>query len=362
MWPQTAFSQRLKLSCPVIQAPMAGGATTPELVAAVSNAGGLGSLAAGYLAAPHITAQIQRIRELTDKPFAVNLFMPEYCFDLPEKVEQIQAIMSPFRKELGISAAPPVEPPPFQTQVEAVLAAKVPVFSFTFGLLSHELIQQFKAQETVLIGTATNLREAQGLQATGIDYVVAQGSEAGGHRGTFTGNVDSGLIGTMSLVPQLCAGLDCPVIAAGGLMDGRSIVAALALGATAVQMGTAFLSCTESGIPSIYRQMLLSQSGDATTLTRAFSGKWARGIRNRFITDMRHFDDVIPDYPVQNGLTRDIRQAATQQERSEFMSLWAGQGVMFSRALSAAELLQQFSEEVGETLSHLGTMAGVQDA
>ncbi len=356
MWPKTAFMQRLGLNSPLIQAPMAGGATTPELVAAVSNAGGLGSFAAGYLNAQQITSGIAEIHALTDRPFAVNLFMPEYPFALTEKIEQIQAIMEPFRQELGIEAACPVNPPDFTAQVEAVLAAQVPIFSFTFGLLSNELVQRFKAQDCLLIGTATNVREALALQTIGVDYIVAQGSEAGGHRGTFSGDVDSGLTGTMALVPQLTAALNTPVLAAGGIMNGKGIVAALALGAEGVQMGTAFLSCEESGIPESYRQALLAQEGDDTALTRAFSGKWARGIRNRFMVEMRTAEDVIPDYPIQNGLTRDIRQAATQQSRPEFMSLWAGQAVALSQACTVAELLARLEQEVSQALKRLSKM------
>lgn len=357
MWPRTEFTQRIGLNSPLIQAPMAGGATTPALVAAVSNAGGLGSFAAGYLTAEQITTGIQQIRALTDRPFAVNLFMPEYPFVLTEKIEQIQSFMKPFRQELGITTPQTEAPPDFPSQIEAVLAAQVAVFSFTFGLLSNELIQRFKAQNTILIGTATNLREALALQAVGVDYIVAQGSEAGGHRGTFSGDLDSGLTGIIALIPQLIEVLDIPVLAAGGIMNGRGIVAALALGAVGVQMGTAFLSCEESGISLSYRQALLMQEGDDTELTRAFSGKWARGIRNRFMLEMRTAEDLIPDYPIQNSLTRDIRQAATQQNRSEFMSLWAGQAVALSQACSVAELMARLEQEVAYTLTRLYSLS-----
>jgi nitronate monooxygenase len=190
--------------------------------------------------------------------------------------------------------------------------------------------------------------EAVALEQSGVDAVIAQGSDAGSHRGTFLGRPEDSLVGTVALVPQIADAVKVPVIAAGGIMDARGIRAALALGASAVQMGTAFLATPESGISPAYKQALLNAKEDQTVLTRAFSGRLARGIRNRFSEEMRAFEHDLPPYPIQNALTRDIRQAAAKQHRPEFLSLWAGQGVGLIQARPAADLIREWTREIGE--------------
>lgn len=243
------FCRRFQMSIPVVLAPMGGGPSTPELCAAVSNAGGLGSLAAAYSSPERITTDIARVRELTSQPFAVNLFSPAAQEALHGDVQAVSKFLAPYHERLGLS--PPQLPKnaaeDFKKQIDAICEAKPTVVSFTFGLLPDSVMQQLKAQLTFIVGTATTVDEARQLESSGVDAIVVQGSEAGAHRGTFAVPAEEGLIGTVALVPQVVDAVRVPVIASGGIMDGRGIVAALALGASAVQMGTAFLAAKKPG-------------------------------------------------------------------------------------------------------------------
>lgn len=230
---------------------------------------------------------------------------------------------------------------------------RVPVFSFTFGNLSPDWLERLKSAGVVVMGTATTVAEAQVLAEAGVTVIVAQGSEAGGHRGTFLGVAEEALVGTMALVPAIVDQVSVPVVATGGIMDGRGLVAALALGAAGVQMGTAFLTCRESGAHAEHKAAILHSTEDSTVLTRAFSGKLARGIKNRFISDMQSYETVLPAYPIQNSLTKVMRRTAGQQNRPELMSLWAGQGARLSTAKSAAELVNDVVTQVEAVLSRL---------
>jgi nitronate monooxygenase len=350
MWATNAITRRLKLEWPIIQAGMAGGPTTPALVAAVSQAGGLGTLGAGYMNAEQIRDAIRAIRERTDKPFGVNLFIPE-AFDPDHLVApSVSRVMNDVRERLGIPADPQVNrfTESFEEQIAVVLEENVPVFSFTFGLLDQRWMAELKQRGIAVIGTATTVREAVALEASGVDMIAAQGSEAGGHRGSFLPDSPSNLIGTMALVPQVVDRVSIPVIAAGGIMDGRGIAAAFALGAQAVQIGTAFLTCAESGAHPQHKRAVLAASDETAVITRAFSGKAARGIENEFMTMLAPHEDELPPYPVQNALTRDIRTAAAKQQRSEYLSMWAGQAASLSRELGAAELISRLVEETDE--------------
>ena len=338
----TRVTRLLNIDHPIIQAPMAGGITTPGLVAAVSNAGGLGSLGAGYLVPEAIREEISAVRNLTDHPFAVNLFIPEQPDEMPKRVRRVNDLMEPYRAELGIDAPNEVGPyaQAFADQLAVVIEERVPVFSFTFGVPEESQISSLKEAGIPTIGTATTVREALTLEATGVDIVTGQGAEAGGHRGTFLGDFADAEIGTFALVPQLADALQAPVIASGGIADGRGLAAALALGAEAVQMGTAFLACDESGAHPRYKKAVLEATEDSTTITRAFSGKPARAIKNRFLDEMEEHEKDIPPYPVQNAWTKDIRDAAKEQSRPEFMSLWAGQAAGLSRSVPAVEIVE----------------------
>jgi nitronate monooxygenase len=337
---------------PIVQAPMAGGATTPELVAAVSNAGGLGSLAGGLLSPDKLRHEIGKIRTLTARPFNVNLFVLKPIQATPEELQAALKRLHPIRTELGLPPAtlPSQFSQDFAAQLEVLIEEKPPVVSFHFDIVSAQTLRRLHQAGCQVIGAATNVAEATAWERAGADYVCAQGAEAGGHRGTFIGPIEHSMTGTLALVPQVADAVKIPVIAAGGIMDGRGIAAALLLGAAAVQMGTAFLTCPESGIHPLYRQALLQAQADTTVVTRAFSGRPARGLRNAFIERMHPYEALVPPYPIQNALTGEIRQAAAKADRLEFMSLWAGQAASLCRSLPAAELVQTLMQETRVSL------------
>ncbi len=343
---ETVLTRRLGLDHPIIQAPLAGGGDTPELVAAVCNAGGLGFIGAAYLSPPQIAESAGAVRAGTRRPFGINLFAPQPQPSAPEGAGSALRHVAPFYMELDLPPpAPPVPvPDAFDSQLAAALDSGASVFSFTFGTVPPEAIAAIKDRGMVLLQTATTIEEAVALEGAGADAIVVQGSEAGGHRGTFATDFDQGLVGTIALVPQAVDALSVPVIASGGIMDGRGIAAALALGADAVQMGTAFLTCEEAGIPEAYKAAILSAGAHETRLTRAFSGRPARGIINRFMTETDAAGAILP-FPMQNALTRPLRTAAGQQGRAEFLSLWAGQGVGLARRQPAAELVARLARQ-----------------
>lgn len=350
------LTDRFDLRLPVIQAPLAGGGDTPEMTAAVSNAGGLGSIGAAYLTPEAIEAAGAAVRRATDRPFAINLFAPVENPPPPPADDAI-ARTAGFFERLGLPR--PVAPQGggfvLDDQVEAALTTGASLFSFTFGLMPDQHLQRFRAAGMAIAGTATTVREAELLADAGCDMVIAQGAEAGGHRGSFADGFEAGAVGSMALVPQMVDALDMPVIASGGIMDGRGIAAALALGAAGVQMGTAFLSCAEAGIPEAYRARLRGGRDHETRITRAFSGRPARGLVNDF---MRHVDaapEAILPFPYQNALTRPLRAAAAKAGEVEVLSLWAGQGVGLSRDLPAADLLARLERELAEARRRLAS-------
>jgi nitronate monooxygenase len=351
----TRVTKALGIEYPVLQAPMAGGPTTPELVAAVSNAGGLGSLGAAYLPPETLREQIREIRDLTVGPFGVNLFVASPFEADPARIERANALLGAYRKELGLEAPERFSSfeENFEDQLEVVLEERVPVFSFTFGVPDESRLRRLRESGITTLGTATTAREGLRLERDGVDAVVAQGSEAGGHRGTFLGDFRDALVGTIALVPQMVDALSVPVIASGGIMDGRGLAAALVLGAEAAQMGTAFLACEESGAHPEFKRAVLDAAEDETAVTRAFSGRAARGIKNRFLIEVGEHEDELPPFPVQNTLTKDVRAAAQEQDRPEFMSLWAGQATRLARPTSAAELVGTVVEGAKVTMREL---------
>jgi nitronate monooxygenase len=343
------LTDRLGIEHPIIQAPMAGGADTPELVAAVSEAGGLGSIGAAYLTPSQIRESAAKVRALTDRPFAINLFAP---IEAPKEVDTRAAVsrVEPFYRELGLPKAEALKAFEFSfdDQLAAALETGAAVFSFTFGIPPDSAIEAAKSCGMVVMGTATNANEAIELERRGVDAVVAQSAEAGGHRGTFAGDFESGLVGAIALIPLVVDSITVPVVASGGIMDGRGIAAALVLGASAVQLGTAFLTAEEAGIPNAYKEAILRSRETDTRITRAFSGRPARGIRNRFMEafDGEKEEGAILPFPLQNALTRPMRAAAGKQGRPEFLSLWAGQGLALARRLPAAEIIAALAREL----------------
>jgi nitronate monooxygenase len=332
---------------PIVQAPMAGGPDSPALAAAVSNAGGLGSLGCAYLSPAKIEALAADVRGLTTRPFAFNLFVRADEPDDAAARERVLPRLREFRRELGLSDEPTMAPPPdpFDAQLEAVLRVRPRAFSFTFGMPTREQLAALRARQIVIVGTATTVDEAEALAALGVDAIAAQGAEAGGHRGTFLGRVEDALVGTMALVPLIARRVRVPVLAAGGIVDGHGIRAALALGAAGVQLGTAFMVCPEAGTNPAHRAALTSERACSTLVTRAFSGRAARGIRNRF-SDA--FEALPPaPFPQQQRLTAELRAAAAKAGRVDLMQLWAGQGAPLVRAMPAAELVATLAREAG---------------
>lgn len=335
-----ALLNLLGIEHPIIQGPIGGGPSTPELVAAVSNAGGLGSLGAAYLTPEQIGDAIRRIRALTSRPFNVNLFAGGWSMGQAFNAEPMLELLGEVHEKLGLPApaAPTPVPDPFPAQLESVLDARPPIFSFTFGIPERDAMARLKARGIVILGTATTVEEARQLEQAGVDAVVAQGSEAGAHRGTFLDSFEASMVPTLDLVRATAGAVRIPVIATGGLMDGRDIVSAINAGASAAQLGTAFLACPESGASEVYKRAILAAKADTTVVTRAFSGRPARGLRNAFMASVDGKELILP-YPLQNALTRPMRTAAAQQGVADYLSLWAGQGVARACAMPAGDLV-----------------------
>lgn len=327
---------------------MGGGISTPQMAAAVCNAGGLGSLGSNYDLPQKIAMEIALVRSACSAPFCVNLFIPSPA---PERVvppEPMLKILARFHSELGLSPPTlPAEPAfTFEQQMEVVIEHRVPVFSFTMGLLERRYLDALHARSSLVIGTATTLAEARALEDSGVDAIVLQGTEAGAHRGTFLPAADTH-VGLFALLPQVIERVKVPVIASGGIMNGAGILAAMKLGADAVQMGTAFLLTHESGAAEVYKQAVLGAAPEDTQFTRVFSGREARGIRNRFIDEIEASSVEIPHFPLQNSLTRPLRRYAAEHHLPEFLSLWSGQNGSLGRRMGAGELVALLVKEAG---------------
>jgi nitronate monooxygenase len=259
-----ALTEQLHIKYPIIQAPMAGGITTSRLVAEVSASGGLGMIGAGYMTPKEMREQIREIKQLTSNFFGVNLFIPNEFEVKENEIDLASKLLLPIREQLNIHEKENLDIPKFDNvletfheQIKIVIDEKVPVCSFTFGVPSKEVIDELKQHNTILIGTATTVSEAMVIEKCGMDIVVVQGSDAGGHRGNFLQGNQESLVGLMSLIPQVVDNVSIPVVSAGGIMDGRGLTASICLGAMAVQMGTAFLTCFESGADEIHKKEIL---------------------------------------------------------------------------------------------------------
>ncbi len=333
---------------PIIQGPMAGGSNTSALVAAVSNAGALGSLAASLLTPDALRSQVVDIRRLTNKPFQLNFFIQPTPQPTKEEVQRGVELLKPVWSALGWSelVLPFKWCEDFAAQFEVLLALKPAVASFTFGILTAQQVQKLHEAGIYVIGTVTHVDEALAWQQVGADAVIASGVEAGGHRGTFIGDQRDATLGAIDVLKAVVAAVRIPVISAGNIMTGADIRERLALGAAAVQMGTAFLVTEESGIHPAYKQRLQLAGNAPTRLTRAFSGRYARGLVNRFMEQMAEVEDQLPAYPVQNALTGPIRFEAAKRGDTELMSLWCGTGVGRARRMPAAKLVETLLEEL----------------
>jgi nitronate monooxygenase len=342
------------LAIPIIQAPMLGAADA-RLALAVNAAGGMGSLAAGGLAPDEIEQAVAGLKAATDAPFAVNLLMAPKANPSAAELDVALARLAPWYAAVG--APPPEAPnafaPDFDAQLAALTRAAPPVASFAFDILEPAQVDALHAAGTYVVGTANTVAEARAWAAVGADAISAQGAEAGGHHSYFLADIDESLVGTMALVATVRAAVDLPVIAAGGIMEGRGVAAALALGASAVQMGTAFLLSDQATIPAPWRQAVARAPDDPTRLTRALTGRYARGIETRFMREMRPVEQEVPAYPVQNRLTQPLRAAAAKAGDPQMLSLWAGQAVRLAEAGDAGEMLRRWWAQAGEAAQML---------
>jgi nitronate monooxygenase len=342
MWNQTRVSELLGIRYPIIQGPFGGGLSTIHLTAVVSNAGGMGSFGAHLLSPAQIKETVAAIEARTARPFAMNLWIPlageaELRLDPSEFAANVSRL-KPYYDGLSL-------PEPelretfnqcFEDQIEAVLEARPPVLSFVFGIPSRDILRALRQRAIKTIGTATTVDEACALEEAGVDLIVASGSDAGGHRPSFLESAEKSLTGTFALIPQVVDEVDTPIVAAGGIGDGRGVAAALVLGAEGAQLGTVFLATHESGASEAHKAELVSESARHTVLTRVFSGRMARGIHNRFIEEMRSYEVELPPYPIQNWFTQSIRGAAAQAGRAEYLALWAGQSAALGHRRPAA--------------------------
>lgn len=355
-WNRNRLTATLGTAYPIIQGPL-GGLSSQRLTAAVSNFGGLGSFGAHSLAPDRIAEVIAQIRSLTSKPFAMNLWVSMEDDGARTSDERAfnrsLAPLAAHLAELG-AARPeytPYVPTRFEDQARVLLDTAVPAFSFIFGIPPREVLDECRRKKIVTIGTATSPEEAAALEEAGVDAIVASGFEAGGHRGSFLRPAEESLTGTMSLVPRIVDIVGVPVVAAGGIGDARGVVAALALGAEGIQMGTVFLACEESGASPLHREALLGTDAGHTGLTKGFTGRLARGIRNRLMEELnRHGTELLP-YPLQRGLVRSLSTAAEAAGRSDLLPLWAGQSAGLSACSDAATFLGLLVEEVAAIAS-----------
>jgi len=347
-----SFARRLGIEHPLIQAPMSG-STPPALVASVSNAGGLGSLGAGYLEPQAILDQAAQIRALGDRPYAIGLFVlpDEFEVDMvavAKAREQLDALMA--REGLEVRTSQPARwAPRFSDQFAALCEARPAVAMFVFGVIAPAQLRALKQRDIYVIGTATTVAEARAWAEGGADAVCMQGAEAGGHRGTFLHEAEDAMIGLFALLPLTVRALaacarDVPVIAAGGIMDGRGMLAAEILGAAASQLGTAFLTCPECSAAAAWKQDLPHVEEHQVTTIRGFSGRAARGLRNRFVEAMPSAAQGLP-YPVLNALTAPLRRAAATAGRGDLLSEWCGQAASLVRPQPATELVARLMYE-----------------
>jgi nitronate monooxygenase len=357
-WTETEITRRLDIAYPILQGPFGRGGSTALLTATVSNAGGLGSYGANDQGPAEIIKIAGEIRKLSNKPFGMNLWVS--TFDAggesltAETYERVTKLLEPYYKELKaeIPPMPHSKPQNFDDQVAALIEAQPAVFSFVFGIPSPEILRKCREKSIVTAGAASTVDEAIACEQAGVDCVVASGFEAGGHRPSFLRRAEESLIGTFALVPQIADQVKIPVIAAGGIADGRGIVAALTLGADAVQIGTAFLACDESGASDLHRRLLFQQEARNTGLSRAFTGRLARGVYNRFASEMRVHEPLFAKYPAHSWIVAPLRAAALAQGRHDLINLWAGQAAPLCRHHKAAELFASLVSESDELLKN----------
>ena len=361
MWPNRKLLDLLNIDLPVIQAPMAG-ANDAEMVVAVSEAGGLGSLPCGMLDSTQAQNQIGAIQQRTDKPFGVNFL----CHSTPapdaDRDAAWREVLAQYYAEFDLEfsdATPGGGRAPFDEAMCAVVEKYSPtVVSFHFGLPAQSLLERVKASGSVVMSSATTVAEARWLEANGCDVIIAQGYEAGGHRGMFlTDDIDTQL-GTFALVPQVVDVVDIPVIAAGGIADGRGVAAAFALGAAGVQIGTAYLHTQEALISDMHRTALTEAAAEATALTNLFSGRPARGLMNRLMREIGPLSQAAPAFPNAGSALAPLKARAEQAGSADFSSLWAGQAASLDHRLNSFDLTRKLASDAQNCMQALGSDSG----
>jgi nitronate monooxygenase len=346
-WQDNRIVDLFGIELPIIQAPMAG-ATTPEMVIAASEAGGLGSLPAALLTIEQTKASLDQIRSATSKPINMNFFA--HANPAADPVAQMawRTALAPYYVELGLDPAAPVPAAgraPFDDNYCGLVESYRPeVVSFHFGLPGPELLERVRQTGAKITASATTVAEARWLAERGVDAIIAMGLEAGGHRGNFLSDDMATQVGTMALVPQIVDAVSVPVIAAGGISDRRGVRAAFVLGASAVQVGTAYLFTPEAKVTAFHREALKSARDDNTAVTNIFTGRPARGIVNRIMREIGPLAKAAPAFPTAGGALAPLRAVTEKESRSDFSNMWAGQAASLAREMSAAELTRYLLE------------------
>lgn len=351
MWYNTKATALLRIDYPIMQGPFGGNLSTVALTAAVSNAGGLGGYGAYTMSPQEIFEADKQLKAATNKPYNINLWVSDH--DIPQsglsddQYDKTAALFKPYFDEVGIPL--PEKPAPFQSrfenQLEVILDIKPKVFSFMFGALSADVLEQCKRSGIVTVGAATTLDEAIFLESTGVDMIIASGFEAGGHRPSFLASAESSLTGTFVLLQLIREKVKTPIIAAGGIANGKGVAAALALGASAAQIGTAFLACDESNALPVHREMLFSDAAKYTTLSRAYTGRLGRGLTSRVAKEISGKEQDVLPFPLQTSLISPLRKAALDQQKWDMILFWGGQIAPILKHTKAKELTQSLIEE-----------------
>ncbi|MCC8957386.1 nitronate monooxygenase [Bradyrhizobium sp. Pear77] len=358
MWPDRRLIDRFKTEFPIVLAPMAG-VMDAELVIAVAQGGGLGSLPCAMLSAEKAREQVNIIRQRVSAPVNLNFFCHKAVDADPAREAQWRQRLGPYYREHGLDPDAPINAAnraPFDAAFCAVVEELKPeVVSFHFGLPEPKLLQRVKAAGAIVMSSATTVKEAIWLEENGADVVIAQGADAGGHRAMFLTETIAEQPGTFSLLPQVVDAVKVPVVAAGGIADGRGIAAAFALGASAVQIGTAFLRCPESKVSAAGRVALAQASDESTVITNVMTGRPARGVANRVMREVGPISPDAPAFPHAATALGPLKAAAEKQGKVDFTNLWAGQAVRMGKEMPAAELTRALA---GAALARMGKMAG----
>lgn len=357
MWYNTKATKILGIEYPILQGPFGGGLSTVELVATVSNAGGLGGYGAYTLSPQEIFDVDKKIKAATNKPYNINLWVSDTDAIngtvTDEQFESATKLFKPYFEEAGIAL--PGKPSPFQSrflnQVQVILDTRPKVFSFMFGIPTVDVLEQLRKAGIKTVGAATTLDEALVLENAGVDMIIATGFEAGGHRPSFLAPAEQSTTGTFVLLQLIREKVKTPVIAAGGIANGRGIAAAMLLGADAAQIGTAFLACDESGALPAHRQILFSDAAKYTTLSRAFTGRLGRGITTRLANDLAGKEKQFLPFPLQTTFMSSLRKAALDQQKWDMILFWGGQIAPILKHTKASALMQSLIEETTEIMS-----------